>query len=260
MIKLLRAGVRRNTHSLVFWLALAAACVTPLYIVLNNYYYANMLGQAFPPDYALLGSINGYIFPLALAVFVSVFLGTEYLDKTIRNKLIVGHSRTALYFSNLILCIMAAAAMYGAALAVAVSVGVPLLGRYEMNAEVVLPQIGCYLLAAAALASVYTMLVMLIDRIVAAGLSTVLLGTALAYLPRVLWERVYISVEDLRTGPVYRICKVLYDILPTCQIYRCTPQAERMPENLWVFPVYSILIIAAATVVGVYFFKRKNLN
>ena len=260
MIKLLRAGMRRYTHSIIAWLALAAACLHPLYVVLNNAYYAKMLGQDYPPDDALAASVSGYIFPLALAVFVTVYIGTEYLDKTIRNKLIVGHSRISLYLSNLVVCVMASVAMYAAALLVAVFAGVPLLGRFETTPAIMLPQIGCCMLSAAALASVYTLFVMLIDHIAAAGLSAAILGTALAYLPPLLWQRVYVSAEELRTGADYRICKVLYDILPTCQLNRVTPYADRLPNNLWAFPLYSVLIITATTVIGIYFFQKKDLN
>ena len=260
MTKLLRANVRRYTHGTIFWLVVAATCVKPLYIVLNNYYYAKLWHHSYPPDNALVGSLTGYIFPLALAVFVSVFIGTEYLNKTIRNKLIVGHSRSSVYLSNLFVSVLAAMMMYAAALAVAVGVGIPLLGSYETTIKVIVPQLGYSVLSVAALASIYTVIVMLVNNMVAAGLSAVLLGTALAYLPQFLWERVYISVEELRTGFAYNTCKVLYDILPTCQLYRCTPQAEKLPEKIWIFPIYSLLIISVTTVIGVHFFQKKNLN
>ena len=44
---------------------------------------------------------------LVAAVFISLFVGSEYSDGTIRNKLVVGHSRMRIYLANLIVCSIA---------------------------------------------------------------------------------------------------------------------------------------------------------
>lgn len=261
MNKLLRSNFTRLRKQPVLWLALIAATVTPLYAVFNNYYYGKLWGYHFPPDSALMMAAGGYIFPLALAVFVALFVGTEYQDKTVRNKLIVGHSRTALYLSNLVVCVAAALAMYAAGVAAAMAAGIPLLGSYETTAKILLPQIGCTLLSVAALAAVDTMLAMVIPNLVAGGIVMLLVSAGLGYLPQVLWDRVCIPIEEPHTaGTVYGIYKFLYDLLPTCQLYRYSAYADEVPENLWVFPIYSVLITAVTTVIGALCFQKKNLK
>ncbi len=42
------------------------------------------------------------LMPFLAAAFISLFVGQDYSDGTIRNKLIIGHSRVSLYFTNLI--------------------------------------------------------------------------------------------------------------------------------------------------------------
>lgn len=54
---------------------------------------------------------------VALAIFVSVYIGVEYSNGTIRNKLSVGHSRVHIYIANLLVC-------YGAGLIACVTYGV----------------------------------------------------------------------------------------------------------------------------------------
>ena len=261
MGKLLRSNFVRLKKNPLFWIALVVATIDPLYTVLNNFYYGKLWEHSFPPDNALMMVANGYIFPIALAAFVALFVGTEYGDQTRRNKLIVGHSRTSLYLSNLIVCVTAALTMYAVGVIAAVAVGVPLLGSYESPAKILLPQIGCTLLSVAALAAMDTMLAMLITNMVVGGIVTLLASVGLAYLPQVLWNRVCIPIEELQaTRGTYKIYKVLYDALPTCQLYRYTSYAEDLPGNLWLFPFYSMLIIGVTTTVGLLCFRKENLK
>lgn len=54
--------------------------------------------------------LDGFVFNFApyiailSAVFITLFLGTEYSNKIIRNKLIVGHTRTNIYLADFITC------------------------------------------------------------------------------------------------------------------------------------------------------------
>ena len=48
---------------------------------------------------------------VVMAVFVSVFVGTDYSDGTIRNKITLGHHRGSIFFANLIACVSAAVLM-----------------------------------------------------------------------------------------------------------------------------------------------------
>lgn len=70
-----------------------------------------------PDTYAKLGAeysnadgllfVGGLYIIFAIAVFISIFVGTEYSDGTIRNKIIVGHTRQNIYFSKFIVCAVA---------------------------------------------------------------------------------------------------------------------------------------------------------
>lgn len=53
-----------------------------------------------------------YIFIIIGAIFIGLFIGRDFEDNTIRNKIIVGYSRTAIYFSNLIVCVSAQIIMH----------------------------------------------------------------------------------------------------------------------------------------------------
>ena len=63
--------------------------------------------------------MSGFIF----ALFISMRLGTEFEEHTIRNKLIVGYSRTQVYFAEYITCMVASVILMGIMLLVSTAFG-----------------------------------------------------------------------------------------------------------------------------------------
>ncbi len=90
MIKLLRADLARMMRSKIFWICAGCAFLISSALADNMHSYR---------DEGLIGCFKYSV--LIAAVFAALFLGTEYSDHTIRNKLIVGAKRTGIYLSNL---------------------------------------------------------------------------------------------------------------------------------------------------------------
>lgn len=66
--------------------------------------------------------------PAIIAIFSCFFIGTDYSDGTIRNKLIVGHSRSSIYLSYLLTTSIAVIFFVVAYLFAVIIVGLPLCG------------------------------------------------------------------------------------------------------------------------------------
>ena len=88
---------------------------------------------------------DGYIKPLdsfyfgiapyiaaIMGIFISLFLGAEHSDGTLRNKLIVGHSRTSVFLANFIVCLVGCIAIT-AAWFIGGLPGLWLIGPFEMG-------------------------------------------------------------------------------------------------------------------------------
>lgn len=261
MASLIKSSLVRLQNNPLFWIAIVASTFNPLYTVLNNYYFGKQFGVSYAPDDALIMVADGYIFPIALAILLSLFIGTEYSDKTIRNKIIVGHSRIKVYLSNLFVCIIAAILMYAMGVIVAVSFGIAFLGGFALSAKLLLPQVLCTMLSISALASISVLLAMMISNRIISSISSVLISVGLAYLPMLLWDKLDSAVaEGAATGWKHTLHQVLYDSLPTCQLYQYTSDVESFPKNLAIFPIYSLLIIMTVTTIGVMILKKKNLK
>ena len=98
MIKLLNSNFYRLKKSMTFWVLLILMGYFGIFIYDNN----NGLGMC---DYNCIGKIilgfNTFIF-IILPIFTSLFIGTEYSDGGIKNKIIKGHTRTNIYLANLL--------------------------------------------------------------------------------------------------------------------------------------------------------------
>lgn len=100
MSKLLSANFMRLKKDKFFWIGIifmfAAGVLYPtmIYRDVQKTGIINTVDDAFCGCTLFIGVV--------MAVFCSLFIGTEYSDGTIRNKIAIGHTRTALYLSNAI--------------------------------------------------------------------------------------------------------------------------------------------------------------
>lgn len=97
----------------------------------------------------------------AAAIFISLFVGTEYSDGTIRNKLIAGHTRPSVYFSNFVTCAAGDLFLAGSYLAAFFIAGIAKGGKISCNVRILLPYVFFALLTAVAFSSLMVFFSML---------------------------------------------------------------------------------------------------
>ena len=106
MRKLFRAAFYRTENKKMIRIELVIAVLLSAFIILNGYFQTNLTNAYI---YKLVARFFGYS-PLMgpfIAVFAAYLWGTDYEYGTLRNKLICGHTREEVYFSNLLLTICA---------------------------------------------------------------------------------------------------------------------------------------------------------
>lgn len=98
MHKLLNAGFYRLIKNKIFWgTIIITLCID--WFCLSN---INMLGGSI--ELLIMNHIG--IIGFFISVFTTMFVGLEYANGTIRNKIVSGHSRIKIYISNLIISII----------------------------------------------------------------------------------------------------------------------------------------------------------
>ena len=162
MRRLLRANLKRLWKSVWFWLCMAAVGAWALLGLVSECSYLMASGDGLGT-----GAADRIVFdmlePMAfiMAVFVSMFIGTEYSNKTMRNKIIVGHSKTSVYLSNVIICSLGALMMYLLHFAIFTLGGLALFGPFEFPKESLICFL-CGLAGVVAKTSVFVLAAMLI--------------------------------------------------------------------------------------------------
>ena len=176
MRKLLRADLFRLRRSRVLWLCMAAAFVFSTFFLLRlgtDNESMRTLDDAFLQLFPFLSILH--------AAFIGLFLGVEYQDGTIRNKLIAGHSRGKVYGAYLITAVMGCFAILLAWVA-SVVIGVVKFGWFAAPAGTLLLCTAAILLLTMAEAAILTLLCLLVTNRAVSGVAAILLAFALLLL------------------------------------------------------------------------------
>ena len=277
MGKLLSANFMRLWKNKVFWCSLAAMLVLAVAAMLNGCRQASMDEMA-----VYRYTLDHYYFYLApvvglfCAVFTSLFLGTEYGDGTIRNKLVVGHGRTAVYLANALVC-FTAAVLFVAAWFVGGLAGIPFLGTWEMGAAGLTVYLLLAILTAAAMSAVFTMVGMVCSNRAAGAVCSILLFLGLLVCASMVYNRlcepelssgVIITAEGMSMaepapnpnyigGTLRTVYQCILELLPTGQGIL---MANLEIAHILRMALFSAGVTAAATLGGILAFRRKDLK
>lgn len=268
MRNLLCANLRRLVRSKAFLAALLAQLAYTALAVLSCWDHC-AAGDKYTMEYILTA---GYVLlsylpipALILAPLLSLYLGADYSSRTLRNKLIVGHTRTEVYLADLLACVLTAAgfdALYLILASIfcagAVRDASGTLFRFPLGQA--LAWTGAALLARMAWAAALKLAATVSGNRTACAIIGLLLVVLAALLCTSGVEEIgYLSRNLGVPGNAERLrnWQLALDFLPTGQYY----QISRLDTpNLWRMPLLSLGGIAVSTGAGLAFFRRKDLK
>ncbi len=277
MNRVLAANFLRLRKDKCFWATLlfmaAMGVVFPIgrYVAMKEEGYTNTLETAFFVCVIFIGFLA--------AILCGLFIGTEYSDGTIRNKIIAGQTRFGIYAAILVCCCMAVLIMYAAFFIPCLCVGIPLLGFFDVAMKTVLLYTLDALLLGMAFASIFTLIAMLCHSKTVSSVSCLLLivlflaaGTYMAQrLDAPPVQTVYSYTADESSSPVAmevenprylkgterKVYEFLFDFLPGGQVLQCASMESENPQRL---AFYSGIIVIAVSAAGVFFFRKKDIR
>lgn len=281
MRKLLSANFSRLFRSKVYWIGMLFMFGFAAFAVCSRYNQTIRYPEFAYPTADGLWFVGGMYIAVVLAVFISLWGGTDYNDGAIRNKLTVGRTRGQVYLSNWITCVTASIMMQVIYIIVIAGLGVLILGPFETPAKVLLLSSLAGMVTVVAMASLFLMIAMLIHNkaisaVVSMVVSLVVILSAITVLSKLSAPEYYennyqmtvdgqIVKGEPELNPNYlrgtkrEIYQFFLDASPGGQMLQYGA-GDDCPENIEMFPTYSLLFAAVTTGVGFFFFRRKDLK
>lgn len=277
MRKLLCANFYCLRRNKILWAELGCTAILSVLIVAANYSPEIQatesrlsLDDVFFTLYQFLGII--------LAAGISLIVGTEYSDGTIRNKLVAGNTRTQVYFANLIASTVPSCLVLLVHGILTYGLGRFLFGSFQIPAEQVLTAFSCACLTAFVFSTLFAAVAMNCSNKAATAVASLLLALGLLFLasaigniltePEMTYNGVTISMDGVQFGdwiqnPAYvsgfqrTLYEFVYDLLPTGQLLQmyCLDFTR---SARW--PVLSAVLIVLVTTAGFLAFRRKDLK
>ncbi len=274
MNKLFGAGFTRLRKNKLFWLLTIFSIGLALFMIYTGYSDMKAYGGVIETEQIMFNysTMAGVV----IAVFTSLFLGVEYSDGTIRNKIITGHKRSDIYLSNLLITSAAALFSYVLFIVTAAIIGIPLFGGITMSVSKLLMTFGCIFAAIIAYSGIFTFIAMMISNKAVSAIVSIMLAFGMLMValtcfnimnaPEFIQEASMVDGEikfEEVPNPKYpseekkKVCQTLLDINPAGQMFQL---AGRLVPDLKVLPLYSLgesIVFAGA---GILLFKKKELK
>lgn len=286
MIKILKAEFYRLKKDKVFLLLLFITCVLALFTL---YKYFNGLRESIALDRIITEYLYMY-FGIFIAFFVSMFVGKEYTEGFIRNKIVVGHKRSNIYLANLIICVIVGLIVNILYTSIVFLLGTELFGTLQtLN----LAQIIMYSsLIIAIYCTIYNLITMLCKdasvSLIACVIIFIIMFVVMMFISTKLMEKPFtkttkyniygeIEFSSEEINPNYpgettiKIYKVINYLLPTGQASilqnACTEMIEpdeyeinQIKQYLNEMPFYAIGEIVLLNILGIFLFKKQELK
>lgn len=289
MSRLIKANFSRLFGSIFFRICLIFSAGLGIFLDLMRYIDIQRNKELYANVGIEYKSADGFAFSgalyliFAVASFVAVFVGTEYSDGTIRNKLMIGHKRTEIYLANFIVCMVADIMMLLTFIITTLGLGYALFRVTSLTAGQTVVSTLSQCLTMIGFSAILVLLAMLIQNkaisAVTALIMTIIMFFAAITISSKLTEPEYyedfgtlttneetgeMTVEPITvknpsyiSGTKREIYETLNNILPVNQFYQVMTENE---DNINIMAVYSAIIIILANGMGVILFRRKDLK
>lgn len=274
MIKLLNSGFTRLRKSKLFWLLSIFSIGLALFIIYAQYSNMKKYGDTIKIEQIIFNYST--MIGIVISIFTSLFLGAEYSDGAIRNKISIGHKRTNIYLSNFVIIIITSLFSYLLYLVVVVSVGIPLFGMNTFSLSEFLIKLAMVFVTIISYSSIFTFITMMISNKTITAIVSIMLvfGMMMNALtcfnilasPKTIQEANMVNgktkIEEV-PNPKYpseekkKVCQTLLDINPAGQMFQLAGRTAKTSKTL---PLYSLGIIVIFTEMGLVLFRKKELK
>lgn len=260
MRKLLAADFAQLLRDKVFWAAFAFMIVSTAILVVSTHNmialdnYAPGTWTAETSMFCMLPSVG-----IVNAIWLHLFIGSDYDQGTIRNKFICGHTRRAIFFSHWLIASAGALIILAASLVL----GTVLSAHYFQTFALDVSNLCWLFLSCAMLTVAYAAINVALAMNISRKASSVVCGMIVMIGMSTFTSFLEVELSSVLVSgwtPVTlkdHLILLLYDLLPSGQ---CSQINAMMFDHLARWPLYSLILIVLVTAAGFLLFKRKDIK
>lgn len=216
---------------------------------------------------------------VVIAIFACFYIGTDYSDGTLRNKLIVGHSRAGIYLSYFLTATIVALLLVAAYLLAVPVVGLPFSGSAVITCVELQPwRIMNFILVIIEYTALFVLLSMLDSNKARNVVISLLVAFSVIMVGMMLYGR-YAQPEFVNhvvalpdggielkqgaanskylSGTTRTVVEWFTLILPSGSVML---SLDRNLDFDWRNPVLSVILIVVLTSIGIWLFKKKDIR
>lgn len=185
MLNLFQANLMRLRRSVIYKLCLLFVLGMILYMMLCGRLTSSYSGEKYPLEHNCynIGPFLSVVIPL----FSGLFLGTEYSDGAMRNKLIVGCSRRDVFLSEFLTVALGSLGLV-AVWYIGMLAGIPRFGVWQSGVPGMLQSLLISVLFALAIAALFTLLGMLIPGKAVGSVSVIVVGLGMLFAASMIYN------------------------------------------------------------------------
>ncbi len=274
MNRLIHAGIFRLKKDKIYIGALTVVSLFTIFIYGIQYYKMMQADVKYSFDPFIFNFL--IIIGIITAIFIPSFVGTEYSDGTIRNKLIVGVPRSGIYLSNLMTCILAQIVIVVVSYIVGISLGIALFGAPEMSSTNMFALAIDGVFLSLAYVSIFYMISMVSSSKSTSAVMCILIAFGIFFVSISIFSKLSESqfieqtvsrnsetILEIVKNPYYlsgvkrEIYTSILDLLPSGQAMRIVNQSI---HNHGRMVLYSIVVIVVTSIIGITLFSRKDIK
>ena len=260
MRKLLAADFAQLLRDKVFGAAFAFMIVSTAILVVSTHNmialdnYAPGTWTAETSMFCMLPSVG-----IVNAIWLYLFIGSDYDQGTIRNKFICGHTRRAIFFSHWLIASAGALIILAASLVL----GTVLSAHYFQTFALDVSNLCWLFLSCAMLTVAYAAINVALAMNISHKASSVVCGMIVMLVLSIFASYLEVMLSStLVSGwtPVTlkdHLILFIYDLLPSGQ---CSQINAMMFDHLARWPLYSLILIVLVTAAGYLLFRQKDIK
>lgn len=194
------------------------------------------------------------IIGILVSVFFSLFMGTEYSDGTLRNKLIVGHKRSSIFLASFITGIVAVTIVYLAwaltgGIFIAVIQELPYAKTIEILSSGIIGWMACVSYIA-----IFNLIGMLSSNKARTSIGCVMMAFILIFAGLTCYSMARPGFLSTSNSAVFQF---LFDLNPFGQTFQMMVGDTSV---MWKLTTYSLSLSIILSGIGIYLFDKKDVK